>query len=97
MTGAGGQGIAQRIGDTIGLTAAGAGGEAQTASTTDVSHNTAIWAVIGAGLVMVVLADFSPRVVNGVLVLILAGVILKHLATWIPWLNGVSQSFSNKG
>ena len=93
---AGGQGV-DVLGSALGLTPGTSARDGSAPLDTNVSHNTAIWAVIGAGVVMVVLADYSPRIVNGVLVLILAGVILKHQATWIPWMNGVSQSFSNKG
>lgn len=56
-----------------------------------VSHNMALWAVLGAGLVLVIAADFAPRAVNGLLVLILAGVILRRSDVWVPWLQGIQK------
>lgn len=68
---------------------------AASGKTTAVSHQTAVWAVIGAGVIAIVLADYAPRLVNGLLLLILAGVVLKRSDVWIPWLNGVSKSFGS--
>lgn len=89
-----GQDAAGQIGVALGLT--GAGHDAASAAASGVSHNTAIWAVMGAGLVLVAVADFAPHLVNGLLLLILAGVVLKRSDVWIPWVEGVGNNFSTK-
>lgn len=59
----------------------------------NVSHGASVWAILAAGLILVALADYAPHLVNGVLVLILSGVVLKNSDVWIPWIQGISGSF----
>lgn len=46
---------------------------------------------VGASALLIVLADYAPRLVNGVLGLILAGVILKNADVWAPKLQAAVQ------
>jgi hypothetical protein len=64
---------------------------------TPVSHASAVLGVLVAGIVLVVLADYFPHLVNGFLLLILAGVVLKSEAVWTPWVAGAAQAFGSKG
>lgn len=60
---------------------------------TQASHGGALLALVVAGAVMVVLADYAPTLVNGVLALILAGVILNNQSRWVPTLNGLVNAY----
>lgn len=53
-----------------------------------------VWFLV-AGLIVIVLADYFPTLINGLLVIILGGVILKNSDVWVPLLqtiNGGQQS-----
>lgn len=69
----------------------------QTTTSPAVSHSTSVLAVFLAGLVAVALADWIPHLVNGVLVLILVGVILTSQSKWTPWVNALNISFGGPG
>lgn len=47
-----------------------------------------------AAIILLALADYVPHLVNGVLVLILAGVVLKNSAQWQGQLNTFSAAIS---
>lgn len=72
-----------------------AAGPSDATGVTPVSQPAAVLAVVGAGVVMVVLADPFPHLINGLLILILAGVVLNSSSVWAPWLGGVTYTFSN--
>ena len=45
--------------------------------------------VMVAAIILIVIADYAPHLVNWVLVLILAGVVLKRSNQWVPILQGL--------
>ena len=47
-----------------------------------------------AAIILLALADYVPHLVNGVLVLILAGVVLKNANAWQGQLNTFSAAIS---
>lgn len=47
-----------------------------------------------AAIIVIALADYIPHIVNGVLVLILAGVILNRSGQWTPLVNGLGTALS---
>lgn len=49
-----------------------------------------------AAILVIALADYIPHLINGVLVLILAGVILNRSSEWIPLVNGLGTALSGK-
>lgn len=55
-----------------------------------------VTAFLIAGVVVIALADYIPHLVNGVLVLILAGVVLKRSGQWTPLVNNVGAALSGK-
>lgn len=68
----------------------GAAGNALTVTT----HQGAIWVIVLGGAVLVALADYAPHLVNGFLLLLLSGVILRHSDVWSAWFQSVSQHAS---
>ena len=62
-----------------------------------VTHHTSVLLTLLAGVIFVVLADWIPHLVNGVLILILVGTIVTNQAKWTPWVTATSQAFSNTG
>ena len=49
-----------------------------------------------AAVIVIALADYIPHLVNGVLVLILAGVVLNRSGQWVPLVNNLSTALSGK-
>lgn len=53
-------------------------------------------AFLVAAVLVIALADYIPHLVNGMLVLILAGVVLNRSGQWTPLVNNLGQALSGK-
>lgn len=58
-------------------------------------NNTILIAGVAAGFVVVpLLAGAAPTAVNGVLILILVGIVLMRSSSWLGWLSEFTSAFS---
>lgn len=64
-------------------------------TTQQAGHLNAVFALVAAGAVAVVLADVAPSLVNGALLLILAGVVLNNQGKWGPSLTSLANNLGS--
>lgn len=70
---------------------------ASSAGSQQAAHLNSVFALVAAGAIAIVLADVAPSLVNGLLVLVLAGVIFHNQAAWGPALTSLANNLgSNK-
>lgn len=58
-----------------------------------ISSGGALIAVLAAGGVLIILADPFPTLVNGLLILILAGALIQSESSWSSWLQSAANGF----
>lgn len=59
------------------------------------THAGAVWVVLLGGVLLVAAADYAPHLVNGALLLLLTGVILRRSDVWSGWVSSVGQNLGS--